>query len=674
MKVILRPRVRANQLIAGLAAVMACSVSSGAFAQATPANCTVAPIGTLPVASNGAAVLGAAGGAAASLAGTIGNVNTAFLTQQGSAFVSAPANPAPDQPGGGVWVRAIGGEVKTTSTSTGTLIGTNAGAPDAGAANSGITSNCGNVTSQNFAGVQVGADIARLNWNGWNVHLGTTVGYLGANSTDNSGFSNTFQVPFFGTYLVATKGRFFADLMVREEFYNISLTNPNFSFNRFPVGAHGYSIAASTGYNFDMGNSWFIEPSAGFIYSKTSVDNFTVPGSSFATGTNGIVFTASTNDVISEIGRASIRVGKTFETPTLIWQPFASASVFHEFAGNVTSTVNSLPNGLFFGGVPTNLAGVLSTSRIGTYGQYSLGVSAQVVNTGWLGFVRLDYREGDHLQGWTGNAGVRYQFTPEMIASVMPTKAMKAPASFIPPTNWTGFYVGGVAGVAYGRTDIGYVTSPIIAGSRPWVFGGLGGVEAGYNRQINNWVFGVEGDIVATNTNGARTAGTNCPVAFCFNASPALSPFFSAGYTAQDTTNWMGTATARIGYAVGRTLFYVKGGGAFEDSTVATTCRQPQPPALTAGGFTAPCTNQAGVATNGFQTTSTRVGWTVGFGSEFDLGRNWSAKTEWDYLSFGSHTATNSDGTTITTDKSYINQVKVGLNYRFAPTAVVAKY
>ena len=656
---------RSRGIFLAVAFVMACSASSGVFAQPAPptgtSNCSYTNTGT----SNGFLVLGGAGAAAASLAGTIGNVNTAFLTQQGSAFVSAPANPAPDQPGGGVWARAIGGEVTTNTTSTGSLTFA-AVPPNTLPGPTGSTSNCANRTSQNFAGVQVGADIARLNWNGWNVHLGTTVGYLGANSTDNNGFSNSYQVPFLGTYLVATKGRFFADVLVREEFYNTTLTNPNLGFGNFPVGAHGYSISTSAGYNFDLGHDWFIEPSAGFIYSRTSVDSFTVPGSSFSTGTNGIVFTASTADVVSEIGRATVRVGKTFVTPTLVWQPFFAASVFREFAGNVNSTVSTFPGTTFVGATPVNAIGQISTTRIGTYGQYSLGISAQVVNTGWLGFVRVDYREGSNLQGWTGNAGVRYQFTPEMIAAVMPTKALKAPASYIPATNWTGFYVGGVVGVAYGRTEISYPSSdPGVAGSKPWVFGPLGGGEIGYNRQLsNNWVVGVEGDITAANVHGARTAGNT--------SAASMDPFYSAVFTAQDKTNWMGTATARVGYALGRTLFYVKAGGAFEDSTVATVCRQP--PAITTSGTPVPCTNEADNVTNGFQTSSTRVGWTAGFGTEFDLGQNWSAKTEWDFLSFGRHTAVATDGTSIVSDKSYLSQVKVGLNYRFAPTAVVAKY
>ena len=132
--------------------------------------------------------------------------------------------------------------------------------------------------------------------------------------------------------------------MVRQEFYNINLNNPALAFSNQPVGAHGWSISASTGYNFDLGQGWFIEPSAGFIYSKTSVDSFTAPGVAGAnfTGITGIV---QTNDVTSQIGRASLRVGKAIATPNVIWQPFASASVFHEFAGDVRSNYTSL-NGL----------------------------------------------------------------------------------------------------------------------------------------------------------------------------------------------------------------------------------------------------------------------------------------------------------------------------------------
>jgi opacity protein-like surface antigen len=639
-------------------AMAASSASTAAFAQ----NCNTTQTGTLNVTNIGLLAV-PPGAAGAAIAGAIGNVNTAFLTQQGSAFVSAPANPMPDQPGGGVWARGVGGEVnlKTTSTSTGVTT-------RADGLVSNATTTCANSQHESFAGVQIGADIARLNWSGWNVHLGTTAGYLGAKSNDNNGFSDTFQVPFWGTYLVATKGRFFADLMVRQEFYNVSVNNVASNYFNQPIGAHGYSISTSAGYNFDLGNNWFIEPSAGFIYSRTSVDNFINPGTP-ALAIAGLI---TTNDVISEIGRASLRVGKTIETPNIIWQPFASASVFHEFAGNVISNYTSLPNGSFNGGLPAPFVQTTATSRVGTYGQYSLGIAGQIVNTGWLGFARIDYRNGNNIDGWTGNAGIRYQFTPEMIAAVMPVKVKAPPRPFIAPTVWTGFYIGGFGGVAAGRTDIGFVGDPV-SGNRPWVLGGLGGLDLGYNYQVNNWVFGVEGDVAAANLHGGRSAGT------ADGLSPAgLSVGFSpAFFTVQDKTNWMATATGRVGYAWGRTLYYVKGGAAFEDSSTSVGCiygPTGQTPLVPGPGFRS-CLNQAGAVTAGFNTANyTRVGWTLGYGTEFDLGRNWSAKAEYDYLSFGRHTALATDGTTFLTDKSYVSQVKVGVNYRFSPTALVAKY
>jgi opacity protein-like surface antigen len=664
-----------GKVLAGTTFIVMLSASSAAFAQCTT------PVSSGAALTNQSQLAIPPGAASAAISGAIGNVSTAFLTQQGSAFVSAPANPVPDQPGGGVWGRAIGGDVNLKTTSNSTVTNSAVGGGVIGTSAIG----CATQSHESFAGVQVGADIARLNWNGWNVHLGTTAGYLGSKQTDNNGFSNTFQVPFFGTYVVATKGRFFADLMVREEFYNIGLNNTGLNYFNQPVGAHGYSVSTSAGYNFDLGNNWFIEPSAGFVYSRTSVDNFLNPGTA-ALSVPGLI---STNDIESEIGRLSVRVGKAIPTPTVIWQPFASASVFHEFAGNVVTNYSSLPNSFVINNfpvagsvTPSTFAQQTSTSRVGTYGQYSLGVAAQIVNTGWLGFARVDYRNGDNINGWTGNAGIRYQFTPELIAAVMPTKAVKAPSAFIGPTNWTGFYVGGFAGATAGRTDIQFPAAPYpVAGERPWVLGGLGGIELGYNYQFpSNWVLGVEGDVGAANLHGGRIAGASdglptlnpAPLGTFSTANFLFSPAF---FTVQDKTNWMATATARVGYSWGRTLFYAKGGAAFEDSSLTVLCSYG--PVVPAGApiATRYCVNPAGQVSSGFNTADyTRVGWTVGYGTEFDLGKNWSAKAEYDYLSFGRHTALATDGTTYLTDKSWVSQVKIGVNYKFTPGVVVAKY
>jgi len=118
-----------------------------------------------------------------------------------------------------------------------------------------------------------------------------------------------------------------------------------------------------------------------------------------------------------------------------------------------------------------------------------------------------------------------------------------------------------------------------------------------------------------------------------------------------------------------------KGGVAIEDSSTSVNCVYGPTGQTPLGVGFRSCLNQAGLVTGGFSTPGyTRVGWTLGYGTEFDLGKNWSAKAEYDYLSFGRHMALASDGTTFLTDRSNVSQVKVGVNYRFGPGTVVAKY
>ena len=94
----------------------------------------------------------------------------------------------------------------------------------------------------------------------------------------------------------------------------------------------------------------------------------------------------------------------------------------------------------------------------------------------------------------------------------------------------------------------------------------------------------------------------------------------------------MATLAAQLGYAWDRTLFYVKAGAAAEDDQVNVSCIfGPLNGQASVRGFGfGPCRNQAGAATNGFSTSGNRYGWLVGFGTEFDLGQNWSAKSEYD--------------------------------------------
>jgi opacity protein-like surface antigen len=67
---------------------------------------------------------------------------------------------------------------------------------------------------------------------------------------------------------------------------------------------------------------------------------------------------------------------------------------------------------------------------------------------------------------------------------------------------------------------------------------------------------------------------------------------------------------------------------------------------------------------NGFTAGTNRTGWVLGFGTEFAFTRNWSAKAETDYISFGDSNVTASDGSPLRVGMHFWEE-KIGVNYRF---------
>jgi hypothetical protein len=148
--------------------------------------------------------------------------------------------------------------------------------------------------------------------------------------------------------------------------------------------------------------------------------------------------------------------------------------------------------------------------------------------------------------------------------------------------------------------------------------------------------------------------------------SPATTTTVSVNGNLSLKADFIATATARIGYAVGflgQGLIYGKGGAAWVgdrddfDGQIATTVSS-LPTVLTPLNFSA---------------TETRVGWTVGVGVEWAVLRYWSVKGEYDFLDFGRHSVTFTDpvlgGASINV-RQQISEVKFGINYRFGPGLV----
>jgi opacity protein-like surface antigen len=614
--------------------------SSAAQAQCVGEQALSAPTGL-----NSTVAMAVAGVSASvnALVTSINSVNTAFLTQS-SAFIGSPANPQPDQEGGGVWARGVGGHLSTSTTSTTGNI--SFGGPVPG----GIT--CNARTREDFAGTQIGADFARLNLNGWNLHLGSTVGYLGANTQDGTApglnpgpptFRDNLQIPFVGAYAAASYGGFLIDGQVRGDFFENDVSDDNHGLSGQHFNARGISLTGNVAYNQNLGNGWFVEPSAGIVWSRTNVDQLNVPGTMVlgpgGTGPSGIAippWLLAINDVESALGRVSVRVGTSVTSGNVVWQPFASASVFHDFEGGA---IGSLTTNFSSIGVPLpTLRSDVSTTSFGTYGQFGVGVAARVMDTGWIGYLRGDYRTGDSIEGWSVNGGVRYQFAPDPAGGWQAPGITKAMVYKAPPAqavyNWTGFYIGAYLGADWGKTNWTFADGSSID---PHFAGLLGGGEIGYNYQVGKWVFGIEGDIGATNARGVQP----CPSGFFYNCEINI--------------DWLSTTTVRVGYAYwDRLLAYVKAGAVIAQDRTQSVCDTGSRPTV-AGVVLVGCPSDGD--------SKTRAGWTVGWGTEFGLTQNVSVKSEFMYFDLGSDRYSIPSAPVDIQRNGFISTV--GLHYRF---------
>jgi high affinity Mn2+ porin len=203
--------------------------------------------------------------------------------------------------------------------------------------------------------------------------------------------------------------------------------------------------------------------------------------------------------------------------------------------------------------------------------------------------------------------------------------------------DWTGFYVGGHIGYAWGtskwKAPAGNADGPA-SGSLDFsqgidLFSEGGswneGVQAGYNAILKNSVLlGVEADVTAAAYQNPLTG-----------LSTGGAANYGGGYS--DTLLASGTVRGRIGYAPGDWLFYATGGFAWTSDQITL---------------------------NSSSSVIQRLGWAAGAGVEFPISGHWTGKAEYLYTDYGSSTVNFSSlGDRIKSDLA-LQQVRVGLNYQ----------
>ena len=228
-------------------------------------------------------------------------------------------------------------------------------------------------------------------------------------------------------------------------------------------------------------------------------------------------------------------------------------------------------------------------------------------------------------------------------ADMAPRYAKAPPAIAVQVTNWTGLFIGGEGGGAWGRDRMDFPTPLTTTGTYD-TSGAIAGGVIGYNYQApgSNWVFGVEGNFDWADIKGSAV----CPN-IAFNCRTKIDSIF--------------TGTGRLGYAWDRVMVYGKGGYAW---------------ARGRADVVVPAT---GVINDG--SSVDRDGYTLGAGLEYMFAPNWSAKVEYDYYHFNTkrvngNTPAGAFVELIDVNGRDLHAVKGGINYHFnwGGSAVVAKY
>ena len=232
--------------------------------------------------------------------------------------------------------------------------------------------------------------------------------------------------------------------------------------------------------------------------------------------------------------------------------------------------------------------------------------------------------------------------------------------------DWTGVYVGGFVGGASGANGTNSSTTNNTVPTPPsqnsnssnYSTGGsfMGGGTVGYNWQIPQtpYLIGLEGEYGYLSQSGSSQSSSSVE-GVTVNTQSKTTIGSDYGY---------GLVGGRIGYALDRSLFYVKSGAVFTQTNTTNS--------MSGAGYSG--INDAASSNSRGTTTGYAIGGGVEYAPTYYNNKNLTVKVE--YLYFGIPTSSSSssssqDSSLLTQDTSYhnttggISTAKIGVNYKF---------
>lgn len=385
------------------------------------------------------------------------------------------------------------------------------------------------------------------------------------------------------------------------------------------VNRGSWLAGGQIGYNWQFMRNWVVGAEADFSFTDLGGTAFTDPIPALAG--LGFPVTVPVSVELRNMGTVRVRLGYAFDrtllyaTGGMAWARDNASYVF--FPGLVQMDAH-----LFHLGWAAGAGAEYAIDPHWSVRAEYLHADFGRVDETFISLPRTTALKADLVR-----LGLNYRFGAPMTArSTLPVKA--------PPRavagRWTGAYVGGNVGYAWGRFNLDDEFDPnfpVSVDPKGW----LGGIQLGYNNQFyNNIIIGLEADQSFGSVNASVLTPANL-----------VNPVFDE--TTSVHLNQFGSARARIGLAWNDVFAYVTGGLAWTHVEFSET------------------------SINGTDAgrKEYRLGPTIGGGVEVALDPNWSVKAEYLHADFGTSRDVVFDISLPVNYSLKMDVVRAGFNYRF---------